>query len=203
MTHAAKPLPRDAALRRRAERVIPGGMWGHMNVARLPTGYPQYFSHARDCRLWDVDGNEYIDLMCSYGPIILGHADPDVERAAAAQRERGDVMTGPSDLLVELAETLVDTVAHADWAMLAKNGSDATTSCVTIARAGTGKRKVLVARGAYHGSVPWCSPSVAGRHRRGPRPSDRVQLQRREEPGTGGRALGRRSRRHRGQRVQA
>ena len=159
---AALPLPRDAALRQRAAKVIPGGMWGHMNVARLPPGYPQHFARASDCRLWDVDGNEYIDLMCSYGPIILGHADPDVERAAAEQRARGDVMTGPAECQVELAELLVGTIAHADWALFAKNGTDATTSCVTIARAATRHRKVLVAKGSYHGSMPWCTPSVAG-----------------------------------------
>ena len=71
-------------------------------------------------------------------------------------------MNGPGEVLVELAELLVKTVAHADWAMLQKNGTDATTACVTIARAGTGRRKVLLARGSYHGAVPWCTPSLAG-----------------------------------------
>jgi glutamate-1-semialdehyde 2,1-aminomutase len=155
-------LTRDSALRRRARKVIPGGMWGHMNVARLPPGYPQYFKRARDCRLWDVDGNEYVDMMCSYGPIILGHADPDVEAAAAEQRSRGDAMTGPAECQVELAELLVDTLPHADWVLFAKNGTDATTTCVTLARAAMRRRKVLVAKGSYHGSAPWCSPSLAG-----------------------------------------
>ena len=66
---------------------------------------------------------------------------------------------------------------HADWALLQKNGTDATTACVTIARAGTGRRKVLVARGSYHGAVPWCYAVARGRHRRGPRPSDPFRLQ--------------------------
>jgi glutamate-1-semialdehyde 2,1-aminomutase len=153
---------RDAALRARAGAVIPGGMWGHMNAARLPAGYPQYFSRAEGCRLWDVDGNEYIDFMCSYGPMVLGYNDPDVERAAADQRCRGDILNGPSERLVELAELLVSTVAHADWVMLAKNGTDATTTCVTLARAGTGRRKILVANGSYHGAAPWCTPSLEG-----------------------------------------
>lgn len=153
---------RDAALRERARRVIPGGMWGHLNVARLPAGYPQYFRDAKGCRLRDVDGREFIDLMCSYGPIILGYGDEDVEAAASAQQGRGDVMNGPAECQVELAELLVDTIAHADWALLAKNGTDATTSCVTIARAESGRRKILVARGSYHGAVPWCTPSVSG-----------------------------------------
>jgi glutamate-1-semialdehyde 2,1-aminomutase len=152
----------DRSLRSRAEQVIPGGMWGHMSTRYLGDAYPQFFARAEGCRLWDVDGNEYVDLMCSWGPIVLGHHHPAVEDAARRQRERGDSMNGPADVLVELAELMVDTVPHADWVMFQKNGTDATTACVTIARAGTGKRKVLVARGSYHGAVPWCTPSLAG-----------------------------------------
>jgi glutamate-1-semialdehyde 2,1-aminomutase len=152
----------DAALRARAAKVIPGGMWGHQNATRVPVGYPQYFSRGEGCRIWDADGRSYIDYMCAWGPMILGYGDPDVEEAAARQRAQGDGLNGPTPRLVELAELMVDTVAHADWAMFSKNGTDATTACVTIARAGTGRRKVLVARGAYHGAIPWCTPSVAG-----------------------------------------
>lgn len=152
----------DGALRARAAQVIPGGMWGHQNVTRLPAGYPQYFSRAEGCRTWDADGREYIDFICGWGPMILGYNDADVEAAASDQRGRGDAMNGPSERLVELAELVVDTVPHADWAMFSKNGTDATTACITIARAGTGRRKVLVASGAYHGAIPWCTPSVAG-----------------------------------------
>ena len=152
----------DALLRARAQRVVPGGMWGHLNAARLPEGYPQLFASAEGCRVRDVDGREYIDFMCSWGPVLLGHRHPDVEAAARAQADLGDCMNGPGEVMVELAEDFVAMVPHADWAMFQKNGADATTSCVTIARAGTGKRKVLVARGSYHGALPWCSPSVAG-----------------------------------------
>jgi glutamate-1-semialdehyde 2,1-aminomutase len=152
----------DLALRARARRVIPGGLWGHMNAANLPEGYPQYFAHARGCRLTDVDGRSFVDLMCAWGPIILGHRDAVVDAAAREQAMQGDCMNGPGAILVDLAELLVDMVPHADWCLFGKNGTDATTSCVTIARAGTGRRKVLLAHGAYHGAVPWCSPSVAG-----------------------------------------
>lgn len=153
---------KDQLLRERAASVIPGGMWGHMATRYLGSAYPQFFERADGCRVWDVDGREYIDLMCSWGPNILGHHHQAVEEAAARQRSLGDAMNGPGEVLVELAELLVKTVAHADWAMLQKNGTDATTACVTIARAGTGRRKVLVARGSYHGAVPWCTPSLAG-----------------------------------------
>ena len=152
----------DADLRRRARSVIPGGLWGHLNAARLPDGYPQFFARAEGCRVWDVDGREYVDLMCSWGPVVLGHRHPTVDAAARRQAESGSCMNGPGAVLVELAELLVELIPHADWAILAKNGTDATTTCVTLARAETGRRKVLTAQGAYHGAVPWCSPSVAG-----------------------------------------
>jgi glutamate-1-semialdehyde 2,1-aminomutase len=154
--------PADARLRERARRVIPGGMWGHMNAARLPAAYPQYFSRASGCHIWDVEGREYIDYMCAWGPMILGYNDPDVNAAADRQRAQGDVFNGPSERLVELAETMVGLVPHADWAMFQKNGTDATTICAMIAREGTGRRKILVANGAYHGAVPWCNPYPNG-----------------------------------------
>lgn len=155
-------LTPDAALRERAALVIPGGMWGHQRAAAVPRGFPQFFTGGEGCRVRDADGNVYMDFMCSWGPIILGHRHPAVEAAARAQLDAGDCLDGPTPHAVRLAELLVDTVAHADWAMLQKNGTDATTACVTIARAATGRRKVLVARGAYHGAVPWCSPSLVG-----------------------------------------
>ena len=152
----------DQSLRQRAARVVPGGMWGHLHASKLPAGYPQFFDRADGCRLWDVDGRPYLDFMCSWGPIVLGHHDPDVEAAVSRQQSLGDCMNGPSPRMVELAELMVETVPHADWAMFAKNGTDATTLCLMIARAASGKRKILVARGAYHGSAPWCTPIVLG-----------------------------------------
>lgn len=153
---------RDTSLRSRAAKVVPGGMWGHQNAAHLPEGYPQFFSRGNGCRIWDVDGNEYVDLMCSWGPVLLGHNHPEVDAAARRQNAQGECLNGPGEVLVELAEAVVAMVPHATWAQFQKNGSDATTTSVTIARAGTGRRKVLVARGSYHGAVPWCSPSLAG-----------------------------------------
>jgi glutamate-1-semialdehyde 2,1-aminomutase len=152
----------DASLRARAARVVPGGMWGHQRAASLPEGYPQFFQRAEGCRIVDADGRAYVDLMCSWGPIVLGHRHPAVEAAADAQRALGDCMNGPGAPMVALAERLVETIPAADWALFQKNGGDATTACVMIARAATGRRKVLVARGSYHGVAPWCTPSVAG-----------------------------------------
>lgn len=152
----------DAALRARAEKVVPSGMWGHLHAAKLPEVYPQFFRRGEGGTLWDVDGNRYVDFMCSWGPNLLGHHHPEVEAAAERQRRDGDCLNGPAEVMVELAEQIVDTIGHADWTLLQKNGTDATTTCVTVARAATGRRKILVAKGAYHGAVPWCSPSLVG-----------------------------------------
>src|SRR6476620_3260177 len=107
----------DAGLRARAAKVIPGGLWGHMNAAMLPEGYPQFFTHAEGCRLRDANGREYVDLMCSWGPVILGHRDPGVEQGGREQSERGDCMNGPGPVLVELAELMTDIIPHADWCL--------------------------------------------------------------------------------------
>jgi glutamate-1-semialdehyde 2,1-aminomutase len=165
------PRTKDAALRKRAAAVIPGSMYGHQNARMMPAGYPQFLERAEGCHIWDTDGNDYVDLMCSYGPIVLGHRHPRVEAAAAAQLARADCQNGPAPCMVDLAELLVERVQHADWAMFAKNGTDATTVALMIARATTGRSKVLAARGAYHGSAPWCTPVLAGTV-----PADRASL---------------------------
>ncbi|HXB50039.1 MAG TPA: aminotransferase class III-fold pyridoxal phosphate-dependent enzyme [Streptosporangiaceae bacterium] len=158
----SRPRSADEQLRRRARAVIPGGMYGHQSAGPLPPEYPQFMRSGLGARISDVDGNEYVDLMCSYGPVVLGHRHPAVEAAAAAQAELADCQNGPGPVMVELAELLVSTVQHADWAMFAKNGTDATTMCCTIARARTGRSRILVATGAYHGAAPWCTPRLAG-----------------------------------------
>jgi glutamate-1-semialdehyde 2,1-aminomutase len=147
-------------LMERALRVVPGGVYGHANF--VPARHPRFFAEGEGCRVRDVDGNEYIDLMCSYGPNLLGMRHERVEAAAEAQRRSGNCFTGPTERWVELAEALVERISHADWAMFQKNGTDATTLCLTLARAKTGRRKILVAEGAYHGAIPWCTPSTNG-----------------------------------------
>jgi glutamate-1-semialdehyde 2,1-aminomutase len=154
----------DSALRDRAIKVIPGGMYGHTRVhgGWLPPSFPQYYSRGAGARLWDVDGNEYVDFLCGYGPMIAGYANPEIDAAAKVRQELGDVLDGPTADMIEAAELLVDTVAHADWAVFAKNGTDATSMAVVIARAATGKTKLLKARVAYHGANPWFTPLMSG-----------------------------------------
>ncbi|MFN3590789.1 MAG: aminotransferase class III-fold pyridoxal phosphate-dependent enzyme [Thermaurantiacus sp.] len=154
--------PADQALRARAARVIPNGMYGHQANHLLPAAFPQFLVRAEGAHVWDADGSRYLDLMCAFGPNLFGHGHAGIDAAFAAQLAIGDTMTAPSPLMVELAERLVARIVHADWVMFAKNGTDVTTMAMTVARAATGRRAVLVAEGAYHGAAPWCTPVKAG-----------------------------------------
>jgi len=153
---------RDRELRDRAAAVIPGGMYGHQSVGLLPDDYPQFFEKGEGAHLWDADGNRYLDFMCAYGPNLFGYAHPEIDAAFVRQLEKGDTLTGPTGLMVELAEALTGMITHADWAIFCKNGTDATTMALTTARAHTKRRIVIRAKGAYHGALPWCVPRPAG-----------------------------------------
>jgi glutamate-1-semialdehyde 2,1-aminomutase len=158
----ARSNSRDKELKARAEAVIPGGMWGHQSTAMLPDDYPQFFAKAEGARLWDVDGNEMLDFMCAYGPNLFGYGEPTINAAFVRQLELGDALTGPTALVVELAEQFTRMVSHADWAIFCKNGTDATSISLVTARAHTRRKTVILAKGAYHGSAPWCTPRPAG-----------------------------------------
>ncbi|MGX7874584.1 aminotransferase class III-fold pyridoxal phosphate-dependent enzyme [Mesorhizobium sp. ORM6] len=153
---------RNAELLDRARRVIPGGMYGHQSIAMMPDVFPQFFTEAIGARLTDADGNTYIDFASGYGPNLLGYNHPGIEAAARRQAELGDTMTAPAPVIVDLAEQFVSMVTHAEWAIFCKNGSDATTMAIMVARAYSKRRKILVAEGAYHGSSPWSTPRLAG-----------------------------------------
>jgi len=153
---------KDQELRERAQAVIPGGMYGHQSTGMLPDDYPQFFSKAKGARLWDADGNELIDMMCAYGPNLFGYGDAEINAAFVRQMEIGDTLTGPTGLIVELAERFTAMVTHADWAMFCKNGTDATSMAMVTARAHTRKKVLVMAKGAYHGAAPWCTPRPHG-----------------------------------------
>jgi glutamate-1-semialdehyde 2,1-aminomutase len=144
---------------KRALKVIPSGIYGHQGPAEgcfVPvTAFPFFSSRAKGTYFWDVDGNRFIDYMCAYGPNVLGYNDPDVDEAAAKQREKGDCITAPSSRMIDFAELLTDTVASADWAFFAKNGGDTTTLAVLTARAHTRRKKIVFFKGYYHGVAPW------------------------------------------------
>jgi glutamate-1-semialdehyde 2,1-aminomutase len=150
---------RSHALFSRAAKVIPGGIYGHQGPANgcfIPTDAFPYFSvKAKGPYFWDADGNRFLDYMCAYGPNILGYCDDDVDNAAIEQARLANCVTAPSGKMVEFAEILVDTVEMADWAFFAKNGGDVTSLALMVARAATGRKKVVLVKGNYHGVAPW------------------------------------------------
>ena len=141
----------------RARQVIPNGIYGHFNpVVHKPEGtYPFFCSRAEGARFWDADGNEFIDYMCAYGPMILGYGNPVVEEAYQKQVAQSDTCTLASPVMVELAEYMVEVIPAADWALFAKNGGDTTNMAVLVARAATGREKVIAITDGYHGVAPW------------------------------------------------
>jgi glutamate-1-semialdehyde 2,1-aminomutase len=148
----------------RATRVIPCGIPGHFSPAPLvpPTSYPFFATSGTGAHFTDVDGNDFIDYMCAYGPMVLGYDNAVVHDAAARQRQLGDTLGAPAPVMVELAEKLTSMIAAADWAFFAKNGGDTTTYATMIARAATGRQKIVAIEGGYHGVAPWMQG--AGHH---------------------------------------
>lgn len=157
--HSIYTFDKSMELLRRAMKVIPAGIYGHLGPAEgchIPIdAYPKYCDHADGAYFWDVDGNRFIDYMCAYGPNVLGYNDPDVDEAAARQREKGDCTTAPSPVMIDFADLMVDTVKSADWAFFAKNGNDVTSLAVMTARAYTRRKKIVFFKGYYHGVSPW------------------------------------------------
>lgn len=144
------------ALLARAQAVIPGGH--HLSGRPLVDAAcsPMYFDRASGCRVWDVDGHAYIDLLMGYGPFVLGYADEAVDRAAMSQVARGPLVSLNHPMHVEFAERLVRRFPAAEMAIFLKTGSEATTAALRIARRHTGRK--LVARCGYHGWHDWCLP---------------------------------------------
>lgn len=151
------------ALFERATKVIPSGISGNKNPAfAVPGSFPYFAESGKGCRYVDVDGNEYIDYLAGYGPIVLGYNDPAVDAAAEAQRKLGAAFNHPTPRAVELAEKLVAMVPAIDWCAFGKNGSDVTAYAIQTAREHTQRRKILMAHGAYHGSQSWCRHGLGG-----------------------------------------
>lgn len=146
-----------------ARQYIPNGIYGPRTPAFLTFGsYPCFLSQGKGSHIWDVDGNEYIDYMCSFGTNIIGLCNDEVDGAAREQMSRGNAFTLPSDRWNEMAEYMINLISGADWLVFAKNGSDVTTYATTVARAYAGKNKIIVSKGAYHGSHFWSMPGSIG-----------------------------------------
>jgi len=147
----------------RATKVVPSGISGNKNPAfAVPGSFPYYAVRGEGCRYWDVDDNVYIDYLAGYGPIVLGYNDPVVDAAAEEQRKLGAAFNHPTPRAVELAEKLVGMIPLIDWCAFGKNGSDVTAYAVQTAREHTQRRKILKARGEYHGSQSWCRSGLGG-----------------------------------------
>ena len=163
MTGVRAEFLRSTDLAQRAAQVVPNGVFGHQRsfvfaggVSRpIPADYPHFVSRAEGCRFWDVDGNEFIDYLCGYGPMIVGYRNERVDRAAEAERAEGTCYNFPSVRYVELAERLVALEPVARWASFALNGTDALMLGLVVARAATGRSALVVADGAFHGNQPW------------------------------------------------
>jgi len=139
----------------RAKKVIPSASQTYSKSYRYycEGAAPAFIERGEGCRLWDVDGNSYIDYLLALGPVTLGYCDPVVDAAVERQLRKGMVFSQSSPLEVELAERLVDIVPSAEMVRFVKNGSDATSSAVRLARAYTGRDLILSC--GYHGMQDW------------------------------------------------
>ena len=145
--------PASEALFDRAQAVIPGGVNSPVRAFRAVGGTPRFMVSGRGPYLTDADGREYVDLVCSWGPMILGHAHPAVVEALQTAATRGTSYGTPSPGEVDLAEELVARVAPVEQVRLVNSGTEATMSAVRLARGFTGRSKVVKFAGCYHGHV--------------------------------------------------
>jgi len=141
----------NGALLRRAESVMPGGVSSPVRAYRAVGGDPPFIVRGAGARVWDADGNAYLDLVCSWGPLILGHAHPDVVRAIADQAALGTSYGAPTPLEVELAEAIVAAYPAVEMLRFVSSGTEATMSALRVARAATGRERVVKFAGGYHG----------------------------------------------------
>ncbi|HET9102903.1 MAG TPA: glutamate-1-semialdehyde 2,1-aminomutase [Solirubrobacteraceae bacterium] len=144
---------RSAALYARALPVLPGGVNSPVRAMRAIGRDPIFVASARGPVIVDVDGNEYIDWVCSWGPLILGHADPEVLAAVQAAAARGTSFGAPTEGEVQLAETVAARVPSVEMLRMTSSGTEAAMSAIRLARAVTGRTKLLKFAGAYHGHV--------------------------------------------------
>lgn len=142
---------RSQQLFARAQAVMPGGVSSPVRAYRAVGGDPPVIAYGRGARLYDVDGNEYLDYVCAYGPLILGHAPPEVADAVAAAARRGTAYGATSELEIELAEMICAAVPSVQMVRFVNSGTEATMSALRLARAYTGRSKVVKFEGGYHG----------------------------------------------------
>src|ERR1700712_1254195 len=144
----------NADLFERALRVVPGGVNSPVRAFRAVGGTPRFMASGTGPYLTDADGKRYVDLVCSWGPMILGHAHPAVVEALVTAANKGTSFGTPTPGEVELAELLVERIgAPLEQVRLVNSGTEATMSALRLARGATGRSKVVKFAGCYHGHV--------------------------------------------------
>ena len=144
-------MTKSAELFARATKRIPGGVNSPVRAFRNVGGKPFFVARAEGARIWDVDGNEHIDYVGSWGPAILGHAPKVVVEAVRDAATRGLSFGIPNPLEVEMAELICDWVPSIEKVRMVNSGTEATMSCIRLARAFTGRDKIVKFDGCYHG----------------------------------------------------
>jgi glutamate-1-semialdehyde 2,1-aminomutase len=144
---------RSAELYRRALDLLPGGVNSPVRAMRAIGRDPVFADRAEGAWLQDVDGNRYVDWVCSWGPLMLGHAHPDVVEAVTAAAAKGTSFGAPTAGEVELAEVVASRMPGVDMLRMTSSGTEAAMSAVRLARAATGRERLLKFAGAYHGHV--------------------------------------------------
>ncbi len=144
-------MSRSSELFARAQRVIPGGVNSPVRAFRAVGGEPPFIARAEGARLWDADGNEYIDYVGSWGPMILGHAHPDVVRAVSEAAKNGTSYGAPTELEVRFAEKICELYPSIEMVRAVSSGTEATMSAIRAARGFTGRDVVVKFEGCYHG----------------------------------------------------
>ena len=142
---------RSDALFERAQQLIPGGVNSPVRAARSVGGTPRFIDHGKGAYLWDADGNRYVDYVLSWGPLVLGHADEGVVRAITHAAAKGTSYGAPTALENELAELVIETVPSVEMIRFVNSGTEATMSALRLARAVTGRDKIVKFSGGYHG----------------------------------------------------
>ena len=155
MSHTTRSAPRTRAASKAAfaaaSRVIPGGVNSPVRAFRSVGGSPLFVDRGAGSKLWDIDGNQYIDFVLSWGPLILGHAHPEVVEATTAALRKGTSFGAPTEAETELADLIVQAVPGVDQIRLVSSGTEATMSALRLARAATGREKIVKFAGCYHG----------------------------------------------------
>jgi glutamate-1-semialdehyde 2,1-aminomutase len=135
----------------KAKKRIPGGVNSPVRAGQSVGIDPPFISKANGCVIWDVDGNEYIDYVCSWGPMILGHAHPEIVNALEERVKLGTSYGAPTELEVEMADIIVEMVPSIEMVRMVNSGTEATMSAIRLARGYTGREKIIKFDGCYHG----------------------------------------------------